>query len=194
MKPGRYSAELLLISSDGVRSVAPSQEFEVKPVPTAPPGTDFNAMAAFQQETSELMRQVANAGEAISETQDRLRHMRAALLETPRASANLFTALDQIETRLAALRTRLLGDPIRGRLDEASMPSIRNRVGRVTGHWDTRQTPTETFRGNLAIARADFGALRQELTALIETQLAQLETDLEAAGAPWTPGRRLLPR
>ncbi len=192
--PGRYSAELLLISSEGARSVASSQEFEVKPVPTAPPGTDFNAVAAFQQETSELMRQVASAGEAISETQDRLRHMRAALLETPRAGANLFTALDQIETRLAALRTRLFGDPIRGRLDEASTPSIRNRVGRVTGHWNTRQTPTETFRRNLAIARADFGALRQELSALIETQLAQLEADLEAAGAPWTPGRRLTPR
>jgi hypothetical protein len=33
--------------------------------------------------------------------------------------------------------------------------------------------------------------LRQDLSALLENTLAQLEADLEAAGAPWTPGRRL---
>ena len=192
--PGRFSAELLLVSSIGVRSMGAVQEFEVKPVPTAPPGTDFDAVAAFQQETSELMRQVASAGEEIGRTQERLRHMRAALLETPRADPRLFIRLDQLGTTLAGLRTRLAGDRIRGQRNESSVPAIRNRVGRVTRHWNTRQTPTATHHRTLDIARADFATLRRDLSRLIETELAQLEADLEAAGAPWTPGRSLSPR
>jgi hypothetical protein len=51
--------------------------------------------------------------------------------------------------------------------------------------------PTATQRRNLEIARDDFSVLRGELTAFIETDLTRLESDLEAAGAPWTPGRRI---
>ena len=187
--PGRYRAELLLLSSAGVQSIGTAQEFEVKPVPTAPPGTDFDAVAAFQQEASALMRRVAGAGEEIGRTQDRLRHMRAALVETPRADPALFMQLDAFGAALEALRTRLSGDRIRGQRNESSVPSIRNRIGRVTRHWSTRQTPTATHRRNLDIARDDFAALRQDLSVLIETDLSRLEADLEAAGAPWTPGR-----
>ena len=81
---------------------------------------------------------------------------------------------------------------VRGRLNEPSVPSIRGRVGRVVGgHWDTRQTPTATHIRNLEIAQTDFADFRRELSAALETDLPQLEADLEAAGAPWTTGRRL---
>ena len=120
--------------------------------------------------------------------------MRAALVETPRADPALFMRLDAFGATLEGLRTRLAGDRIRGQRNESSAPSIRNRVGRVTRHWNTRQTPTATHRRNLEIAREDFGALRQDLSARIENDLLRLEADLEAAGAPWTPGRRLPPR
>ena len=190
--PGRYNVELVLVSSAGVQSLGTPQQFTVKPVPTAPPGTDFTVVAAFQRETSELMRQVAGAGEEIGRARERLRHMRAALLETPRADPALFTRLDQLGAALQGLQTKLSGDRIRGRLSESTVPSIRGRVGRVIGgHWDTRQAPTATHRRSLEIAHDDFVGLRQDLAALFENSLAQLEADLEAAGAPWTPGRRL---
>jgi hypothetical protein len=175
-----------------VRSIGVRQEFDVKPVPTAPPGTDFGAIAAFQRETSELMRRVSGAGEEISLALERLRHMRAALVETPRADPALFTRMDELGAALQGLRTRLNGDQIRQQLNEPSVPSIRNRVGRVAGgHWNVRQTPTATQRRNIQIAHDDFGEFGMELTALLANDLAQLEADLEAAGAPWTPGRRL---
>ena len=192
--PGRYSVRMLLLTSDGVETLGTTQTFEVKPVPTTPPGTDFEAVVAFQQEASALMRQVASAGEEIGQLQDRLRHMRAALLDAPRADLTLFARLDAFGAALDELRTRLSGDRVRGRLRESSTPSIRSRVGRTRGHWNTRQTPTATHRRNLEIAHNQFGDLRRDLSALIENDLAQLESDLDAAGAPWTPGRRLPPR
>ncbi len=149
-------------------------------------------MAAFQQDAGELMRQVSSAGEALGRARDRLRHMRVALLETPRADRILFAQMDDLNATLVGLQTRLNGDQIRGSLNETSVPSIRGRVGRVvSGHWNTRQTPTATQRRNLEIARTDFDGFRTDLTTALETTLPQLETALEAAGAPWTPGRRL---
>ena len=192
--PGRYRVALVLVTRDGVRAVGTSHEFEVKPVPTAPVGTDFVAVAVFQREVSDLMRRVAGASAKLSEARNRLRYMRAALVETPRADPALFERFDALGRTLDALSLRLNGDPARGQLSEASTPSIRGRVGQVIGgHWDTRQTPTATQRTDIEIARTGFLALTRELTSVVEGDLVRLESDLEAAGAPWTPGRRLPP-
>ena len=71
------------------------------------------------------------------------------------------------------------------------MPSVSDRVDQViSGHWETRQMPTATQRRDIEIATTAFEGLVREVTALIDGELARLEADLEAAGAPWTPGRR----
>jgi photosystem II stability/assembly factor-like uncharacterized protein len=192
MSPGQYNVELLVVSSSGVRRLGAPQSFTVKPVGNAVPGTDYVAVATFQQETAELMRQINGAATELSRTRDRVRHMRAALAQTPRADPALHVRMDSITMRVADLAMRLNGDPARQRLDEATSPGIRNRVGEVIGgHWDTRQAPTATHRQSIAIARTGFEVLARELAALIAEDLARLEADLEAAGAPWTPGRRV---
>jgi len=159
-------------------------------VPNAPPGTDFVAVAAFQQQTAELRRRVAGAEAEIGGVLEQLRHMRAALLQAPRANPALFARIDSLTRALAGLELRLSGDPARQRLNESDAPSISGRVGQVmNGHWETRQTPTATQRRDLEIATAAFETLARDLKALVEGDLARLKADLEAAGAPWTPGR-----
>ncbi len=81
--PGRYTATLVVVSAAGARRVGSPQSFEVKPVPTLEPGTDVAAVAAFQQRTAELARRVSAAGAEIGRLDERLRSMRAALVETP---------------------------------------------------------------------------------------------------------------
>jgi len=190
MAPGRYSAELVVISAAGVRRLGTPQSFEVKPVPTAPGGTDFAAVAAFQQRTAELQRQVAAAEAKIRDAREQLRHMRAALVQAPRANPDLFTRMDSVTKGLAGLSLRLSGDPARQALNESDAPSIGGRVGQVIGgHWETRQMPTATHRRDIEIAGSALETLTRDLKALIEGDLARLKTDLEAAGAPWTPGR-----
>ena len=190
--PGVYSAELVLVSSAGVRSISSPQRFEVRPIANAPPGTDFQLVVAFQKEASELSRRVSEAGAELERTVDRFRDMRAALTETPDADPALFRRFDAFTERLQGLQIELFGDRVRPRLNESSVPSIEDRVNRVIqGHWDTRQTPTETHRRNLEIAEGEFVGLIRELRELIDGELPDLESDLEAAGAPWTRGRQL---
>ncbi len=190
--PGDYSAQLVVVTAEGAREVGRAQAFEVKAVPTAEPGTDFRVVVAFQNEASELRRRIASAGQEVGRARDRLRHMRAALLEAPDAPLELFGELDALGASLQDFSIRLFGDPARQRLNEPTVPSISNRVGRVIGgHWDTRQTPTATHRRNLEIAETDFGGWLTEFRNFMDGAFAGAETALEAAGAPWTPGRPL---
>lgn len=188
--PGRYTAEMVVVSARGVRRMGTPRSFEVKPVPTAPTGTNFAAVAAFQEQTAELRRQVAATDAKVREAREQLRHMRAALLQAPRANPDLFARMDAVTRALAEISVRLSGDPARQRLDESDAPSISGRVGEVIGgHWETRQTPTVTQTRNIEIAGSALQTLTRDLKTLIEGDLARLKADLEAAGAPWTPGR-----
>ena len=194
--PGRYRVDMALLSADGITSVGEPQEFEVKSVPSSVlPVTDYDEVTAFQERTGELLRRAQGAAAEIRRAGERLRHMRHALAETPRAEPTLYASVDQLERSLAGLRLRLVGDPIRGRLNEASAPSILGRVQRIAGgHWETRQAPTTTQRRSLEVAENAFGASSSELSMLLDTELPRVEAELEAAGAPWTPGRKVPPR
>jgi hypothetical protein len=49
--------------------------------------------------------------------------------------------------------------------------------------------PTQSHIDSYNIAAAEFGEQLSKLRALVEVDLTKLEKDMEAAGAPWTPGR-----
>lgn len=191
--PGRYRAELAVVVDGKVQSLGEGQEFEVKAVPGASlPAPDYSVVAEFQRETADLLRRVHGASAELDRASDRLRHLRAALTETPEAPDALFARVGQVEEELAALRTRLTGDRIRARWNEPSAPSVLERVGQVAGgHWDTRQAPTRTQQRNLEIAASDFAEILVDVERLFGTDLPNLEADFERAGAPWTPGRRM---
>ncbi len=188
--PGSYSVALFIAHNGMLKGYGESQEFKVKPVPNTTSNGDFNAIAEFQEKTSELLRQISSAGRKLGEASDRLRYMKAAILETPKATPKLFADLNQLEQNLAELQKRLYGDPIRQSLNESSSPSIQSRVGQVAGgHWETRQNPTDTQKRNFEIAQTDFSTFRGDLVSYISA-LETYEATLEAAGAPYTPGRK----
>ena len=188
--PGNYTVALFINHNEKLQPQGAPQEFRVKPVPTVASGTDFKAVAAFQQLTSELSRQISGAGRKMGEAEGRLKHMKAALIETPKAKPGLFASLNELEEKLAGLRTRLSGDPIRQKFNESTVPSIMSRVRQVAGgHWGTRQTPTDTQKRNIEIAQNGFDKFRGDLVGYL-SELSQFEADLEAAGAPYTPGRK----
>ena len=49
--------------------------------------------------------------------------------------------------------------------------------------------PTQSHIDQYNIAAAEFADVLSKLRSLVDVDLAKLEKDMEAAGAPWTPGR-----
>lgn len=187
--PGRYSAALMLVSKDGVRPLGGPQSFDVKPVQNLPETTDFAAVAAFQEQAADLRRRAAITGADIARVREDLRHMRAALLVTPKADPSLFGRVDAAEAGLATLARRLNGDPARQRLNEPDTASISSRIWAVMGTLDTRQLPTGTQRRAVESASADLAALSRDLEELVSGEIARLRAALQAAGAPGIPRR-----
>jgi hypothetical protein len=191
--PGRYSVEFAQIIDGRVEPFGGAQLFDLKPVPGFSMGEpDFTSVTAFQHQTSELLRKAQGAAAELRRSRTRLRHTRAALAETPEADPALYGLQDELEATVDAISVTLMGDRIRGRHDEASVPSILGRIYQVSGgHWNTRQQPTGTQRTSLEIAERQFSELGIELRALLDSNLPEYEARLEAAGAPWTPGRKV---
>lgn len=186
--PGKYSVALYIAHNGKLEPQGNSKVFTVKPVHQAAV-SDYLAATTFQAETSELSRQVTGAGRILSEAGNRLKHIKAALLQTPQASEQMHIEFNQLELKLAALRTQLNGDAARQRLDESSSPSIRGRVGYVIyGHRRTTQVPTTTQKRNIEIATTEFNKFRVELGNYLNV-LKAYESKLDTAGAPYTPGR-----
>jgi hypothetical protein len=156
----------------------------VKPVRAAANGIDYAEAARYQQETAGLMREIANTAEELGRSKELLRHMQAAAKEAPRAAPSLFGRLDNFGASLSKLEARLRGDPVRGRLDESSSPSIGGRAFNASNTSGTTRGATTTQRSDFEIAKTDFADFSADLNALLADQLAALEAELSAAGAP----------
>jgi hypothetical protein len=114
--------------------------------------------------------------------------MRKALIDTPKADPKLMEQARAIETGIRASVRELAGDATVGRRSEARLPSLMERVSPQTG---STGPVTKTALRDYEIAADGFGAVLERLRGLIERDLRALGAAMEAAGAPWTPGRGL---
>jgi photosystem II stability/assembly factor-like uncharacterized protein len=188
--PGNYSAELFIAHKGKLQSQGKPQEFKVKSLPGSTDKGQFQAIADFQEKTSDLSRQISSAARKLGEVRNRLRHMKTALLETPKATPEFYSRFSALEETLSTLQKRLFGDPIKQKFNESTVPSIRGRIGEVIyGHWGTTQKPTRTQERNIEIATSDFERFRGDLRAYFNS-LESFESDMEDSGAPYTPGRK----
>jgi hypothetical protein len=133
---------------------------------------------------------VLGAIEAADEAKSHIEHVKKALVATPSADPRIADEARALEARLLDIIEELSGDPVRGKRNEPTPPSISDRVqGVVYGHWYATSDATRTHRASYEIAAARFKGTLAALRTLVEVDLARLEDEAEAAGAPWTPGR-----
>jgi hypothetical protein len=62
-------------------------------------------------------------------------------------------------------------------------------MNRVSAQLNTTASITETVKKNYDIAASEFEQFLEDLRKLIDVDLKKLGDEMEAAGAPWTPGR-----
>ena len=115
----------------------------------------------------------------------------AKAVDESEASDELRSQASAIRAGLLELRVRFLGDDsVRSRF-EAVLLGIRQRIQRVVDAFWSMADPTTTHRRQVEIVREQFGPANAELVNPVEVQLAGLEAQADAAGVPWTPGRRI---
>ncbi|HSB60733.1 MAG TPA: glycosyl hydrolase, partial [Vicinamibacteria bacterium] len=189
--PGAYTVSFAG-RVDGVPAPFGSpQRFEVAPLSLASlPAPDRGELLGFQKKTARLQRAVLGAIEAAQEAQDRLKHVKKALLDTPAADPKLEADARAIEGRLDDVLVALRGDEVMRARNEPVPLAIADRVAAiVTGQWTSTSGITGTNREAYRIAAEAFAGELEKLRALVEGDLRGLAEAMESAGAPWTPGR-----
>jgi photosystem II stability/assembly factor-like uncharacterized protein len=151
---------------------------------------DRTAQEQFLRKVTRLYRAVSGALHTSEEVQGRLKEIREALRETPAVEKQLGSVADGIEQRNREILRALRGDVEVARRSEPVASSIHDRVNSVLeGERFSLAKPTQSHVDSYNIAAGEFGDQLAKLRTLVEVDLTKLEKDMEAAGAPWTPGR-----
>ncbi len=186
--PGDYTVSLSVYAKGAYSTLAEEQPFTVKALNNAVlPAQNRDAKLAFQRQVSELDRQVSATQQRLRELNNQLRHVEKAILLTEQDYENLFNQYLTIKKSTDELRYALNGDPMASTLDIDQVPSISQRIGLLSyEQFNTTSEPTSTHRMVLEIASEEFQPIKEQLVELIN-DFAELQEQLEASGAPYTP-------
>ena len=191
--PGQYVVDMAKWVDGELVTLGEAQAFDVVALENASlPVPDRRETMAFQKQTGELQRKALAVDAAVDDALERLKFIKIALLDTPGAVPELSQRALAIEQGLKDAQKQIVGDPTLRQFREPRVPSILDRISQIIeGHWKTTYGPTRTHRQSYQVAAQDLEEVSRKLRQLIDTDLAALEEAMEAAGAPWTPGRKI---
>ena len=187
---GTYSVRMFQEIDGAATELASAQTFKVEAEGASGMNpSDRAAQAEFQRKVARLYRAVWGAERSVDEVDSRLKSIRTALREVPAVQKQLDAVADSIEQRNREIRQALTGDKTLQRQNEPVPSSIDDRVsGVMEGERFSLARPTQTHIDNYNVAASEFAVQLDKLHTLVESDLNKLEKDMDAAGAPWTPG------
>jgi photosystem II stability/assembly factor-like uncharacterized protein len=189
--PGTYSVMVVLRQEGKERVLAGPVTFTAKPLqqPTIP-ASDPAALAAFREKAASLQRAIQAAGEVLRDARNRVKAMQAAMVQTAGNTSALHERSLQVEARLTAIQRAMSGDETISRRNENPPPTIEGRLDAVTSaFWSSTAGPTGTQLKAFDIASEAFAAELSKLKEVVQKELPAIEQELDALGAPHTPGR-----
>jgi len=191
--PGTYKVSMAKCVDSVITPLVEPVEFEIEPLGLATlPAEDKAALLAFHKKVGSLMRAVMGAYAVINDIEGRFDAIKGAILNTPALDPALIKTTRELELRLVDIKEQFTGDPTKPRRSEPGEPGFMRRLQEVVyGAIRSTSNPTTTHQRNYDIAADQFEAILGDLKQLVEVDLKALEDALEAAGAPYTPGRAI---
>ena len=187
--PGRYTVSVAKRVDGKTTLLAGPEPFEASGVSEIAAG-DRAGLLSFERKTAKLQRAVRAAGEIVDQVKERLNLDKQAALDTPGPDPKVDSDLRALEARLRDIDLALNGDRVAASRNFPTAPAITDRVEGIVGtQWLATSAATGTSVEAYAIASDEFESLLAKLKTLVEVDLKAVEARMEAAGAPWTPGR-----
>ena len=191
--PGTYSLTIYRHHNGEAVQLTEPEPFQLKALEgTTLPASNRGELVAFQKATAEFQRVFSGATSMLSDAGDKVSAMKKAVLALSNPTAEWLGELKEMEQSIADIRQEIYGDRRASTLDIDTEPSISSRLnGMAYAMYNSTSAPTQTMRDQLAIAKEAFGPVFQQIKTLMNTEIKAMEAKLEAAGAPYTPGRMI---
>ncbi|HEV2720273.1 MAG TPA: glycosyl hydrolase, partial [Thermoanaerobaculia bacterium] len=183
--PGTYKVQLVKRVDGADTALGPAQTFHVVPLYLSTmKESDRAAVLDFQKKAAATQRTMMAAARVTQEALTRIQYIRRALDQIAGPDPKLVAQVNAIDTALRDVNDQLNGDPILRRSNEPSMPSLLDRINTAVNGLTTTQPPTATHREALAFVQEQAGPLLDRLHKLIDVDLAAVEKQMNALGAP----------
>ncbi len=189
--PGTYTVEMGLLKDGVLSSLTGPVSFEVKALDNVEmPAENRAEKVAFQKALAKLQADMSITQRLMSESRNKLRHIKAAIKRAEQPVGNLTASVKAIEDQLDEVQLAMYGDPVKRRLDMDQPPSPASRLGSIGYEQKySTATPTQTHRDSYAIAKEQVTAIKAKMERIFNNDLKALEQQLINSGAPYTPGR-----
>ncbi|MEM7457751.1 MAG: glycosyl hydrolase [Planctomycetota bacterium] len=191
--PGTYSVDIAQIVNDETTVLVEPVDFEIAPVSFGDTSdSDQEAIVEFAREAAAFARAVQGASEVLDATEEALDEIEDTIKSQPDLDQELLVTVHEMQSRLMDINEKFSGDPTRSRRNESAYPGFQSRIRTMMfGAMGSTEGPTATHRTQFEIAEAEYNEVIGDLRKLVEKDLPKLHRQLDEAGAPWTPGRRI---
>jgi hypothetical protein len=193
VRPGAYSAELVVLKDGESRQLGGRVSFDVERMyEPALAGAPLEEVDAFWKELASVGGQVSAASYALSDAVEDVETLQQVLARAPAAPGELDAQLHDLRQELHELDEQLSGNKSRGSITDTDVHRVTNWLWHANnGVDDSSYGPTPAHRRSLQYAREAFAPIRERLTAIIEADIPALRQQLLEAGAPWGRGQTI---
>ncbi|MEZ5031924.1 MAG: glycosyl hydrolase [Saprospiraceae bacterium] len=188
--PGQYLVSLYRYADRQLTPLSTPQPLVCKPLfQSDMRAEDRLALDGFNKQVARLARAISAADAHRSHLESGLPYLEQAMLSVPVMEPSWMADLSAIRIRLQELNEQLNGDALLVKYEGQSRTSLKGKTDLIIySLWTTTAGPTGTYERAYEEAREAFAAVLDDLGE-VDAWVRRLETQLEEAGAPYTPGR-----
>jgi photosystem II stability/assembly factor-like uncharacterized protein len=191
--PGTYTVELALWNNGVISMLCDPVKFQVvKLENTTFRLIDMNALDAFNVKITKLVIASEGAEQLTKELIQKIETYKQTLYAIANPPHGLLTKVNELADEIEGVDFLLNGVPAKASWEEvppAQIPVLR-RVDEIayTRHNSSGEV-TQTEQQNYAVVKDELPPLLDILQRIVENDIPDIETQLNALNAPWTPGR-----
>ncbi len=190
--PGNYSVSLSMHTREGVKELVTDVPFKAGALNLATlPAENREELLAFRTKVSELASTMNAAENFAADLQKKVVLIRQTLHNTAGTSQELMSRAADIEHKLEDIIFIFEGREAKASWEEippSPMPLNRRLMSIVYASMSTTSETTQTQSENYEILKEEVPPVIEALKS-INQEVKELNDELDAIGAPWTPGR-----
>lgn len=189
--PGIYKVSMSMLHNGTEKPLGTPQTFNCKKLNnTVLPDANPVATKAFYEKLASLSNAVSGVNNLSGDITKKLNSFKEALHRTKSNTLDLQNKVLELEKQNKQIQIALNGDEAIAKRNENQPPSVSERVGMVVwANWGSTSAPTETMKMNYDIAAQEFEPLLAKIRGMLETDIREIERQLDQLNSPYTPGR-----
>ena len=191
--PGDYSVTLVKRVDGKTTTLQDAKTFKVVPMYEGSlPRKSFDEINNFRMEAANFQQDLTATNLMLAKNLKQVNAMQRAADKATKSDPALISRINDARMALLKLDKALNGNRVKGEIGErsANTPNDGGFIGRVA--LSNTYGPTGNHKEALNTAKSLLLKVKSQLSSLNTSQLAAIERDLKAAGAPYIEGQGLI--